>query len=319
MKKKMQTFGLILSILCLFVMATPVVMAADYPSRTITILVPFGAGGAADMHSRLLQPALEKRLGVNIVVKNVGGGAGTIGAAQAAASKPDGYTMLYSPVAPICVQPHLRNIPYSYDSFEPVARVSNPPVVLLASKDLPFKDVNSLIADARKNPNKYTYGSAGAGSIPHVAMAGFCNTAGMKMKHLPFRHGGEMMKALLGNDADVSVELPHLATRYGLRVMAVFADEKYHHFPEAPTMKELGFDFSYALWMGFFAPKNTPADRVAKFREAVADSLKDKGILEKFKQQHVDLGYLDGQEFVDFVKNSYLENDKILKATGLKK
>jgi len=319
MKRKMQTLGSILSILCLLVMAAPAAMAADYPSHTITVLVPFGAGGAADMHSRLLQPALKKRLGVNIVVKNVGGGAGTIGAAQAAASKPDGYTILYSPIAPICVQPHLRNIPYSYDSFEPVARVSNPPVVLMASKDFAFKDVASFIVDAKKNPNKYIYDSVGAGSIPHVAMAGFCNKAGIKMKHLPFRDGGEMMKALLGNQVDVGVELPHLATRYGLRVMAVFADEKYHLFPEAPTMKELGFDFSYALWMGFFAPKNTPADRIAKFRKAVSDSLKDKEILDKFKQQHVDLGYMEGQEFVDFVKNCYLENEKILIATGLKK
>lgn len=319
MKRKMQTLGLILSILCLLVMAAPAAMAADYPSRTITILVPFGAGGAADMHSRILQPALKKRLGVNIVVKNVGGGAGTIGAAQAAASKPNGYTFLYSPIAPICVQPHLRNIPYSYDSFEPVARVSNPPVVLMASKDFAFKDVDSFIPDAKNNPNKYTYGSAGAGSIPHVAMAGFCSKAGIKMKHLPFRHGGEMMKALLGNQVSVSVELPHLATRYGLRVMGVFADETYHLFPEVPTMKELGFDFSYTLWMGFFAPKNTPADFIAKFREAVADSLKDKDILDKFNQQHVDLAYMEGQEFVDFVKNCYLENEKILIATGLKK
>ena len=319
MKRKAKLACLMAGALCLFTIAGSSAVAADYPSRTITILVPFGAGGAADMHSRTLQPVLQEKLGVNVVVKNVGGGAGTIGSAQAASSKPDGYTLLYSPVAPICVQPHLRNIPYSYDSFESIARVTNPPVVLMAGSKFPFKDVKSFVADAKSNPRKYKYGSCGAGSIPHIAMAAFCNTTGIKMKHLPFRHGGEMMKALLSNQVDISVELPHLSTRYGLEVMGVFDDKRYPRFPDVPTMKELGIDFSYTLWMGFFAPKGTPADRVETFRAAVAAALKNEGVLDRMEKQHVDLAYLPGQQFADFVKECYVKNEDILKATGLKK
>ena len=319
MEKTMKAFGLLLAVMCLFVMAAPAAMAADYPSRTITVLVPFGAGGAADMHARTLQPALGKELGVNIVVKNIGGGGGTIGAAQAAAAKPNGYTMFYSPVAPICVQPHLRNIPYSYDSFKPIARVSSSPVVLIVSKKMPFKDVNEFIKDAKANPNKYSYASVGAGTIPHIAMVAFCNAVGIKMKHLPFRNGGEVMKALLANQVDVCAELPHLSTRYGLNVLATFDNERYPELPDVPTTKEIGVDFQYSLWMGYFAPKDTPDEIVARFRDAVKVALGDAKVLDKMKKQHVDLQYLAGADFTKFVKDSYEMNGEILKASGLKK
>jgi len=271
------------------------------------------------MHARILQPALSEKLKTNVVVKNIGGGGGTIGVAQAAASRPDGYTMLYSPVAPICVQPHLRNIPYSYDSFEPIARVSMSPVVLIGAKALPFKDVNAFIKDAKANPNKYSYASVGAGTIPHIAMVAFCNATGIKMKHLPFRNGGEVMKALLGNQVDVCAELPHLSKRYDLDVLTVFDDNRYPELPKVPTTKEIGIDFTYTLWMGYFAPKNTPSDRVELFRNALAASLEDPQVLAKLKQQHVDLAHLAGEQFSEFVKDSYIMNEKILKASGLKK
>lgn len=318
MNRKTKIGSLIAGIF-FFLSSASMAAAADYPERTITVLVPFGAGGAADMHARTLQPALSENLGSNIVVKNVGGGGGTIGAAQAASAKPDGYTVIYSPVAPITVQPHLRNIPYSYDSFEPIARVSSSPVVLIAAKDLPFKDVNAFIKDAKAHPNKYTYASVGAGTIPHIAMVAFTEAAGIKMKHLPFRNGGEVMKALLAGQVDVCAELPHLSTRYGLDVLAIFDEEEYSELPGVPSTKEIGIDFSYSLWMGYFAPKGTPADRVEKFRDAVEVSLGNADVLDKMHKQHVDIAYIAGEEFKTFVKDSYLMNEEILTASGLKK
>ncbi len=319
MTRKTKLFSLIMGSLAFFAIFTTMAVAENYPNRTITVLVPFGAGGAADMHARVLQPALSEKLGTNIVVKNVGGGGGTIGTAQAAASKPDGYTVLYSPVAPVTVQPHLRNIPYGYDSFEPIARVSMSPVVLIASKNLPFKDVNAFIKDAKANPNKYSYASVGAGTIPHIAMVAFTEATGIKMKHLPFRNGGEVMKALLAGQVDVCVELPHLSTRYGLNVLTVFDEKRYPELPDAPTTKEIGVDFIYSMWMGYFAPKGTPLDRVEKFRNAVSHALGNAEVLEKMKKQHVDLAYMEGEEFTNFVKDSYMMNGKILEASGLKK
>ena len=129
---------------------------AEYPEKPVTLIVPFGAGGATDGLARAILPALQEAVGEDVVVRNVSGGGGTIGAAAAASAKNDGYTMFLSPVAPVTVQPHMRDLPYDVDSFEPICRVSMNPVALHVNKNSPFRSMADVVAAAKANPSKLT-------------------------------------------------------------------------------------------------------------------------------------------------------------------
>ena len=175
--------------LCVFMLGATGALAA-YPDHPITLVVPFGAGGGTDIPARLLAGMMEKRLGQPIVVQNVSGAGGTLGVAQVAAAKPDGYTLGYVPTGTMCLQPHVMKLPYGTDAFDFIGTSVSQPVVLMTAKNAPWKNINEFIEMAKKNPNKYVVGITATGNMTHVPMLQFAEHFGLKLRFIPYRSGG---------------------------------------------------------------------------------------------------------------------------------
>lgn len=294
--------------------------AAEFPEKPITMVVPFGAGGATDGLARAILPAFQEAIGVDVVVKNVSGGGGTIGTAEAAAARNDGHTILLSPVAPVTVQPHMRDLPYDVDSFEPVCRVSMNPVALHVRQDSPYNTLAEVVAAATSDPGSLTYGSSGAGTIPHVLMTTFVNSADLEIKHVPFQGGSAaVMKALLGGEIDLFADVTSLATRFDTKMIALFDPDRSGELPELPTAAEQGHDLSYAIWFGVFTPKGTAEDVVAGLAEACDAMLKAPASVEAMNNANRNIAFLSGQDFRDFVAAEYAKNDEFTTIAGLNK
>ena len=182
--------------LCVFMLGATGALAA-YPDHPITLVVPFGAGGGTDIPARLLAGMMEKRLGQPIVVQNASGAGGTLGVAQVAAAKPDGYTLGYVPTGTMCLQPHVMKLPYGTDAFDFIGTSVSQPVVLMTAQNAPWKNINEFIEMAKKNPNKYVVGITATGNMTHVPMLQFAEHFGLKLRFIPYRSGGEIFKDIM--------------------------------------------------------------------------------------------------------------------------
>ncbi len=316
----MRLLAKLRSIALAAIVATPATAFAAYPERPVTMVVVFPAGGATDLIGRLIQPALAKALGVDVVVKNAGGGGGTIGTAEVAAAKPDGYTIGLAPIGPTTTQPHLRELPYDTPKdLIPVCRVYDSPVVMMAAKDGKYADLKAMVEAAKSAPRSVTYASVAPGSIPHVVMAALEQAAGIEMKHVPFPGSAAMVKALLGGTVDALADVANLAPKYDLRPLAVYAEERMPEFPDTPTMREFGYDLIYSIWGGLFAPAGTPDEAVQTLSAACGEAMTDAKVIEGMKKQQTPIAYLDTAAFTSFVKSEYEKNGKVLAAAGLAK
>lgn len=292
---------------------------ADYPDKHVTVIVAWGAGGGTDLLTRAIQPILSKNLGADIVVKNLPGAAGTIGTARAARAKPDGYTVLIGPAGPVTTQPHLRDIPYDLDSFDPVGRVAINVMVTMSTKESKYKTLNDIIEDAKANPNTIRCASSGAGTLPHIAILALNKAAGIQLKHLPYKGSSNAVKALLGGEADVFSDQAQIIPRYDLHAIASWSAERLPDYPNVPTMKELGYDFQIANWNGMFVPRGTPEAVIDTLTTALEKTLADKAVLDEMAKLKVDISYLDPQAFKTFAEGDYVRNRQLLKEAGLVK
>ena len=179
--------------------------SAEFPSKAVSIVVPFGAGGSTDLLTRALAVEMGRTLKQEVVVVNKAGGAGTIGTAEVAAAKNDGYTLGMLPVGPLTTQPHLRRLPYSAASFDYVCLVYSNPQALLVKKDSPYRTVTDFVADAKKHPGKIKYGSSGAGSVTHIAFVAFARGAGIDVVHVPHKGDADNLNSLLGGHIDAFI------------------------------------------------------------------------------------------------------------------
>lgn len=266
--------------------APAVVSAADYPSRPITVMVPFPAGGSTDSMARAAARELEGILGTNIPVNNVSGGAGTVGTAQLARARPDGYTIGVIPAAPLINQPHMRKTPYTIDDFEYVCQLFYSPQALAVKPDSPFSSLTDVIDHARKHPNELTYGSPGPGSLPHLAMEKFLVETGAKIKHVPFQGDGPGVTALLGGHVDLYMAIISNVAKNNLNAVGLFAEERLESAPDLSTSIEQGFKTTASWWGGLFTPKGTPEGVRAKLEDACKQTAKN----ERFRQTLHKLG-----------------------------
>ena len=274
-----------------------------YPSRPITIVVPFPPGGIADLTARPLAPALERALKQPVVITNKAGAAGAVGMQSVAVAKPDGYTLLLGLVS-ISTIPEVdllfgRTPTYTRDQFVGIARLSADPNVLVVSADTPWKSLKELVDDAKKRPAEITYSSSGLYGASHVPMEMFLEAAGIKMRHLPTTGGAPAMTAVLGNHAALSppgLAVPHLKAGK-IRALATWGGTRLAAFPDIPTMKELGYDLEYYTWAGLFAPKNTPAGAVKTLRDAARQAAADPEFKSAMEKIQTPIAYQDAEEF----------------------
>ena len=293
--------------------------ASAYPDRPVTFVVPFSAGGGTDGVARAFQMQFAKALGGDVVVKNTAGASGTVGAAEAANAKPDGYTLGFLPIGPATIQPHLRKLPYGIDSWEPVCNITSSPVVLMAKKGSPITSVEEMKKEVGAAPGKFVYGSSGPGTIPHLAMAATESALGLKMKHVPHKGTADAMKSMAGDVINFFADTPVVVSRYDVQPLAAFTSERIAGLEDTPTMKEMGYDLQFSVWRGLFAPKGTPADVVAKLDAACKAAASSDGFKEFGKKTNTDILYMDSVAFSGFVKSEFEKNGEILKAAGLKK
>ena len=286
----------------------PVFAQDAFPSHAITFINPFPPGGAADVVARPLVALLEPILKQPCVIETKAGAAGQVGGQVAASAKPDGYTLLVHivSISGFAEVDKLfgRQPKFTRADFIPIARLTAGPMVLVVNDQQPYKTVKELVDDAKAHPDKLIFSSSGLYGALHLPTALFMRAADIKMKHLPTNGGGPALTALLGNNSQVLVSA--IAPASGqikagkLRALACFSPQRAASLPDVPTLKELGYNVEFSLWVGVFAPKGTPAPIVKTIGEAV----KKAATSDQFKTSILNIGdevaYLDQAGFAKF-------------------
>ncbi len=289
-------------------LAVPGAAAAQesYPTRPITVVNPFPPGGLADLTLRPLVGPLERILKQPVVLVNKSGAAGAVGMQSVAVAKPDGYTILVS-VPAISLLPEVdalfgRAPVFSRDQFTGIARINADPTILVVNADLPWKSLKELLDDAKRRPGEITFSSSGIYGASHVPMEMLLEAAGgLKMRHLPTSGGGPATTAVLGGHAHLWASTtgpaaPHIKSGK-FRALAVSGATRHPHFPDVPTMKELGYDVEYYLWVAVFAPKNIPAHAFQALQEATRKAVQEPDFRSAMDKIHVPIAYQSADEF----------------------
>jgi len=274
--------------------------AQSFPSKPITIIVPYAAG-ATDREARKIADLASQTLGQPIVVENKDGAGGTIGAAYVAQSKPDGYTLLYGAPAVITVAPLVSKPSYKYEDLSGLARASITPHLLAARADAPFKTLPELIAYAKANPGKVTFGSPGNGTAVHLAGEAFADAAGIQLNHIPYRGLAPAVTAAVGGFVDVVIGAPGAINAQieggKLRAIAQFGPTRVATLPNVPTLKEGGVDLALRADFGFFVPKGTPPDVVSKLDSALGKAIESDDFKEFVTKALVVPAFLPAGEY----------------------
>jgi len=271
--------------------AAPALAADDaYPSRPIHLVVPFSAGGQFDFLARLVAKAMSQNLGQSIIVEKVGGAGGNVGGAKVAASKPDGYTLLeYGGNFAIAkyLSPHLSYDPVA--DLVPVGAISIAPHVILAGKSLQAKTFKDMVAYAKANPGKLSYGSPGVGTSMHLTFEEIRQHFGFQATQIPYRGGSNMLNDLAGGQIGVGIvavapALPFIQSGK-IRALAVTGKERAPSLPDVPTVAELGYTgFDSGSWAGIVVPKGTPQAIVDKLNKSINTALHDPEVLKRFHE-----------------------------------
>jgi tripartite-type tricarboxylate transporter receptor subunit TctC len=273
----------ILTILSCIVVSGSLLSAAaaeNWPTRPITLIVPFGAASATDLVGRIIAAPVSETLGQPVVVQNVGGAAGLIGVSRAANADPDGYTVVMGGVDTFAQSVWLRaNPPYDpVKDFKPVGLAVVQPLILIVRKDFPASNLKEFAAYLKKNQAKLQFGSSGVGSATHLVCSQLNEKIGAKVTHISYRGSGEAMQDLLAGNIHyycaIAVSALSVMKAGTAKSIAILTEERSPILPELATAKEQGYDVGdNYYWMGFFVPKGTPDDIVAKLHAAIAKAL----------------------------------------------
>jgi len=305
---------------------SPGAQAQTWPTRTVTIVVPFPPGGTADFAARPLAAHLTEKLGRNVVVENKGGAGGGIGHAYVARAEPDGYTIMTAlpslAVIPEANRLQGKAVTYEMDQFVPLARMFADPPLLVVKKSSPWKTFDDFIAAVRNNPGQIAYATSGYLGTVHLAMEMFLTAAGLKMVHVPYQGGGPAFAALLSDQVPVVPTLESIGKGQfdagNLRVLAQWGAERLASFPDAPTFQQAGYpDVVYILWAGVFAPKKTPEHVTRILRDAIRPFMQDKAVVQRFLTAGSQVSYLDGPDFERFLAADTDRLIKIVRKIGL--
>ena len=266
--------------------------AAEYPSKVITFIVPFSAGGPSDTIARLLAQTMSASLKTQVIVENVAGAGGTIGAARVATASPDGYTLFVHHIGHATAPALYRKLTYNpITDFEPVGLINDGAMTLVAKKDFPPKDLKELLTYVKANKDKVNLANAGVGSASHLAGLLFMNEIETVLTTIPYKGTGPAMNDLLGGQVDFMIDQTTNTTSHikagKIQVYAVTTPQRLPSMPEVPTMKEAGLpSYKMTVWHALYAPKGTPKPIIDKLSKALQEALKDANL----KQRYAELG-----------------------------
>ncbi|MFU0506582.1 tripartite tricarboxylate transporter substrate-binding protein [Pseudaminobacter sp. NGMCC 1.201702] len=264
--------------------------AADYPERTITFVVPFSAGGPTDTVTRLVAEAMSKDLGQQVLVENVGGAGGTLGAARVANAEPDGYTLLLHHIGMATSATLYRKLPYdTLNAFEYVGLVTDVPMTIVARKDLEPTDLKGLIEYAKANKDTVTVANAGIGAASHLCGMMFMSAIETSLVTVPYKGTGPAMTDLLGGQVDIMCDQTTNTTKQiqagTIKAYAVTSAKRLDVLPDVPTAEEAGLPgFQVGIWHGVYAPKGTPAEITERLSKSLQLALKDQNVVDRFAE-----------------------------------
>jgi tripartite-type tricarboxylate transporter receptor subunit TctC len=276
------------------------VLGQQFPTKEVSIIIPYAPGGATDLVFRALAASTQKHLGKAVVVINKAGGGGTVGVVEAQRAKPDGYTLVTA-ITPLTILPHQVKTTFTYRDFEPILNVVQDPVMFQVRAEAPWKTLQEFLDYAKKNPGLITVGNSGAGGGVHLIALAFEKAAGVKLNHIPFAGGGPSVTALLGGHINaVSVSPPEGIPQVKagkLRIMALFSERRMSDFPNVPTVREQGVDFALGQWRGLAAPKGTPPEAIRILHDAFKKGMEDPAFIRNAADMSVTLAYVGPADF----------------------
>ena len=278
---------------CLAVVARPA--AAQTP---ITIVTSFGAASAADIGARLLAAEFSPMLGVPVVVKNTSGAAGTIAVNEVVRAKPDGNTLLFTPIGPVAIQPNfMRNAGYKATDLAPVCMLNKAPLVMMTPPASGLRTVADVAARAKTEKGQMTYGTTGMGTLPHLSMVIWARAAGVDLSHITYRGPADVMVAFQQGSVAIMNDHPSSIRANGLHAIASLSAERLPDFPDTPTMRESGYPIELAIWHGLFAPAGTPAPVIARFEAACEKAARAPAVLQGHERIQTPVVFLGAKEF----------------------
>ncbi|HWI14729.1 MAG TPA: tripartite tricarboxylate transporter substrate binding protein [Burkholderiales bacterium] len=300
------------------VVAAGAAFAQDkYPAQPVQVIIPYSAGGNSDVMGRAFLDVLSKMLGGQFVVVNRDGAGGTIGFAQLAVAKPDGYTLLFGPTSAVTSAPHLvRKLPYSLGDFTCVCQVFENIFAIAVAPKSRFQTLKDLVDYARANPGKVSFGSSGIASVGHLSGEGFAHELGLSLNHVPFRGDAQTIPQVLGGQIDFGVSGMGSATG-ALRPLAIFSDTRLPFVPDVPTTVELGMPAIPPGYQGLFAPRGLAPRVLATLEKGCADAVNSetyKAFGAKIRQK---VAYVDSAGFTRRAQEDYVYKGRLIRALGI--
>ncbi|MEH6651435.1 MAG: tripartite tricarboxylate transporter substrate binding protein [Motiliproteus sp.] len=289
---------------------------AAYPEKPINIIVPWGAGGDSDLTTRIWADAVEKELGVPVVVINKTGGGGVVGTSFVARAKNDGYTLINAGVSNMMVTPNFSNTPYNFDTFTPVVKYTSVPLAIVVAKDSPYNKFEDFIADAKSN--RVTMGSWGASSSGTIMANIIANQAGYTTKYVHAKGTAASMVSVVGGHIDSAVSFPPAFGPHvkGDRARALVINQKMAAFPGVPTFADYGVKGSFGGWSGLFAPKGVPQEVIDKLAAVTAKVLKDPKVLKAYDNIGALVDFRHGPDWVSDLETTYkIYSDEALRVS----
>lgn len=311
-----------LILLTLVALSSDLFAAGNYPAKPIRMIVPFAAGGGADIVGRLIAQKVSDQWGEQIIVENRAGAAANIGTAFVAKSEPDGYTLLFTGPN------HSTNISLydnlTYDplkDFAPIALLTSAPYILVTNPEFPVRSVADLIRVAREAPGKIAYGSAGNGTAGHLAMELLKSTAGIEMIHVPYKGSAPMINDLIGGRVSVAFDNILSSSQFikagSLRAIATSGAARAPSMPDVPTVAESGLPgFNVTVWQGVLAPAGTPADVVALLNRKFVEALHSPEVTARLAAMNIELSGSSPEQFNAFLREDIAKWSKVIRESG---
>jgi tripartite-type tricarboxylate transporter receptor subunit TctC len=311
---------LVLAAVLAVLLIDPAASIAAYPDRPIKMIIPWAAGGDTDIIKRVVANAMEKHLGQPVVVVNVTGASGTVGAREARKAPADGYN-IYSTHDYIHTTYYTGVSDVSYRDFEPVCLITSTPSIIAVYAKGKWGSMKELIEDAKKRPGQITVGAT-LGSTSHFFPAMIEHAAGVKWKYVSYEGTAPRMTALLGGHIEMAetnlTQLDKVKTGQ-MRILAIGTPKRHPEVPDLPTLKELGIDVLYAVNRGIVAPKGTPEEALAKLEDACAKASKDRAVAESMKKHGTDVEFLGRKAYAEFLQKNDKLNADVAGALGYKR
>ena len=294
--------------------------AANFPSRPIKLICPWPAAGSSDMVMRALADSASKVLGQQVVIENKPGASGMLGPNELLRAAPDGYTLSQLTIG-VARLPHMQKMQFDpLRDFSYIACLTGYTFGIVVKADSPFKTVKDLVDYARTNPGKFSYGSTGTGTTPHLAVEEFASKAGIQLTHVPFKGSSDGLQALLGGHimahSDATGWAPHVDSG-AMRLLATYGSKRTKRWPQVPTLNELGYDTVSDSPFGIGGPRGMDPKVVRKLQDAFKKTLSDPAVLAAFDKYDQPVIYMDSEEYTNFILASYVKEKRTIERLGL--